>query len=875
MNQTDRVISNIGMIKTMVENFPMGIFDKDGKTYESAFDFVMDIIRCCGISDSQIIQYIISKIFGVEGKPGMTINGLYDYINRQDFTFEQNEFMSTLEFSIKSILMALFSSVYTCSAIPILPNKVFDLNTSIQGLMSSTVKNITIENNSNDYNYKLKIPMSTIDMIGMLSISPATRDGRLYYSVDGHDVYYKKTLITNTYKTPERIEVNPGDKYIDSGLKYCDVYQIKFIYEKSNLRSMVSYAILDASNFHTTAPFDIEITTIYLPGGSDSICTKKLIIYKGRTYTEKINNENEFVNDFIYVNSTGPNNSSSVIYSIKINGFNKGFEYGTKNGEKIWIYLSNTGNGPTSWKSDGGSPIPNMIFGTDRSDELYEIEKIATEPTEVTALVEHEERFLSYVTVDSKKEKTTEAVRYTYVPDRSVIDENSPDLIVCYEGISPTLLYRAYDMNAFIWYCINRGNKTNQIEENHLMWDSRISARKNGIERINGEDWNRWYSSKSQEGNSFKFQLDENSNAIYPIIQIEKYNNSTILVRIPSQRYFLPKKRDDIINGEYNQDESNNFKYFNASVYKYDWEYLKNIQILNPRLLLVRFVEHLLGFTIESASSFKFSITKKKIEAALGKAIYSIITANDMEVEDCWKSFSNEDFNDLLNEMVLSRYTASEYNGEVYKGRQHNLQDYFDKLDNINSDSETQGTVKNVTRLVNDIMMIPGTEPENKGWGFEYGFDSNMLERFIWAIVMPIVESIFTPQVMLLMMINFQLFGLVNIDDAFGQDFGKIINLLINKVLGLVKSIVLFVKDKIIEILLDFFTEVVLPLIKKYEIMTYLERITDWTIILLDALKCMQNIVGIVQTKPIGYIEDVEYADIVNEQIIPENSSEC
>ena len=288
---------------------------------------------------------------------------------------------------------------------------------------------------------------------------------------------------------------------------------------------------------------------------------------------------------------------------------------------------------------------------------------------------------------------------------------------------------------------------------------------------------------------------------------------------------------------------------------------------------MVRLIEHLIGLSLDAASNLKFNVTQKRIEAVLSKAVKSIITANDMEVEDCWKSFSNEDYNDLLEEMLLSRYTASKTNGESSRIRTYDINDYVNQLDQISQNVTSQGTTTMITKTVTNVMMTDGSE-ESTEYGFEYGFDSNMLSKLIWAVVMPIVESLFTPQVMLLMMINFQLLGVVNIDNAFGNDFTKILNLLINKLLGLVKSIVLYIKDKIIALLLELFNKIITPILTNMALMLYLEMITDWLVILLNAVKCIPMLFGGLN-KPIGYIEDVDYADIVNDQNVPESASEC
>ena len=78
MTQKDRVLGNIGAIITMLETFPMGFFNGKGKEYNSVFEFIMEILRLCGINDQEIMSYVIGKIYGFEGQQGFTINGLYE-----------------------------------------------------------------------------------------------------------------------------------------------------------------------------------------------------------------------------------------------------------------------------------------------------------------------------------------------------------------------------------------------------------------------------------------------------------------------------------------------------------------------------------------------------------------------------------------------------------------------------------------------------------------------------------------------------------------------------------------------------------------------------------------------------------------------------
>ena len=462
--------------------------------------------------------------------------------------------------------------------------------------------------------------------------------------------------------------------------------------------------------------------------------------------------------------------------------------------------------------------------------------------------------------------------RVNIVKEENILLED-PEYIVHYDGLNPNTLYKTYDMNAFLWYALHKGMKTPQIEYNHMMWDSRVSAIKQGVSRKSSKEWNDWYNSKSGYTDEFKYvgsAITETS-PIYPIIQLEPQGMSENLFRIhiPSQRYFFPKIR----NANIDSGTTEPSLAFNASIYKYNWDYLTNIRILQPKILLVGLCEYLLGFSLSTIASTNINLTKKIIEAKLSKAIKSIIEANDMEVEDCYMEFSNDEVNAMMEEMLLSRYNATTYGGETATVRVHDTKKYIAMLDQINANASSEGNITSLTRLITEVTADPGTEG-SIDYGIQVSTDGNLLKKLLWAIVMPILLSIFTPQVLLLLYINFELMGITNVNDFMGQDFSKILNLLMNKIFGLLKSIILFIKDKIVELLLTLFYEKILPLLLKYETIILLERITYWLEILKAALNCLPRF-KFNRNKVIGAIDYVDYADITNNQNTPESTANC
>ena len=865
MAPTDKVLGQIAAMSTFIENFPMSILDMmQGKTYTSIFDFMIDVLVACGVDINDIIQFLLDKIYGVEENINDGLEGFYEKLKNGAVEVNtQNEFLEGLEYAIKYIFMALLSSIYTCSAIPILPNKMFDGPNSetFEDNKSNAFGPLQVKNNEWS---GLLVPTSVIDPMGLLDIDPTSTDGRMFYAIEGGDRYFKKELVPHTeyvkvkeiqtkdetIKVPVFVEQKLFDKQIGVGIK--------------RIQQAADNTEEDINKFYITGPAekDIIVQMSYQSYGSKSSYVWEGTIPKGKTETTE-----EWICSPIDMFGEG---RKSIIQSISINNNGSSVDLGNK----TWVYLSSgastefisiwSGNGlnAISWgaENDATTKIESAETKTVTKDEEIEVEKAITKYN------------YEYVEVQgSDIDSNANIERVNFIPT-SDITTDSPSYIVFYDGLNPNLLYKSMDMNAFLWYALHKGMKTPQVEYNHMMWDSRVSALKQGVSRKSAEEWNEWYNSKTGYTEEFKYfgSTIVEDTPIFPIMQLEGQGmaENLLKIHIPAQRYFLPKVRSANINGDKVPRHA-----FNASMYKYNWDYLNNIQILKPKLLLVGLCEHLLGFSLSTISSTNINFTKKLIESKLSSAIKSVIEANDMEVEDCYMEFSNDEVNAMLEEMLLSRYNATTYGGETATVRVHDTKKYIAMLDQVNANTSVEGNMTTITKLLTEVTTDPGTEG-SIDYGLKVSTDGNILKKLLWAIVMPLLMSIFTPQVMLLLYMNFELMGITKIDTFNGQDFTKIINLIMNKIFGLLKSIILFIKDKIVELLLILFYEKILPTLMQYQAILLLERITFWLAILKDAISCVP-LFKFKRNKVIGAIDSVDYADIIPSQDTPESTSSC
>lgn len=428
-------------------------------------------------------------------------------------------------------------------------------------------------------------------------------------------------------------------------------------------------------------------------------------------------------------------------------------------------------------------------------------------------------------------------------------------------------LYKTYDLNAFIWYALNRGISVPQKEKNKMVWDNRKPLLKeDNTLRNTSQEWNEWYNSKKDTKDIL--QLNEAGNKLYPIMQLEReniYDNEKRLrVYISAQQY-------------YNKDT------FNRSIYSFNQEYLESIRILSTKMILTNIMQELLGGLFLS-NPINYSINQTIIDAKLNEIIKKVLEGEDKQVQDCYFSFSNDDYDEMLKQSDLMRYNAKMLNSETAGAANINIENIINSLNSISSAATSNEKIETITKTIYDIAAIPskdGAIIQSDKLGLTY--NNSWLNEMVRSIVRPIVRSIMSPQVMLLFIINLETTGLISLDNNI--DMSYVMTLIYNKIMSLLKSIIIYVKDIIVEFLLSLFYNEIRPILLQYNAYLVMEQLDDWLRLLnLVKLHLPKFNFGTFNFKNrnnsiISVIDDVNYADIYtleeNTQKIPEKNSSC
>lgn len=832
-----KVLGAISAMETFVENFPMSILDlMHGPTYTSVFVFLIDILRECNVPIMDIANRVIERVFGIETKFQGGVNTIYQKIMDMEID-EQSQFLKTLEDGVKIILMALLTSIFSCSAQPFLPTRYMD--TSRVHFNGSNIADMKFPSyrtyiNSLTTNKEILVPLSTLNSFGHLDINPFSNAGKLYFSVDGGDKYYKK------------VEKNISDVSSNTiSIPDCDtIAKLFFDFGEGHADFLSDLNAQDELVLRINAPIEQDVSVQINYKDFDGIeQDTTLTIHAGQRCSE-----------IFFLTAQDKSEQKEIVNSIKIVGGGNGKRI-TLSDETIYIYLSKSDSQSVInfWKASDNDSLDTVNWG--------DISNCQQKTISIDSSEAKNSHVYEYVVSDTPVQ---DAIRMNYVPTEP--NEESPEYIVCYSGLDPNTLYRTEDMNAFIWYVVNRGMDIPQIELNKMMWDNRRPAKSFGVERLTDEQWNNWYNSKPTPNDELVYNEGPVEGELVPIIQLRK-SGEAIAIKFPSQTYFKPRSTAVDNDGTYKHLR------MNSTIYKFNYDYLNSIKIFNPKVLMFDMFDALLNGALSLFLSINVSLTRNELEAMLSNAIKKYIEADDMEIEDCYFTFSNDEYDKLLQDMLLSKYGATYTGGEVNKATQHNLEEYLAKMDSVNFSSSAAGETTKITKLITEVSVTAGNEGSIE-YGITGGIDEGWWKKLLWAIALPLIKCIFTPQILMLFMINFQIMGITSFEDLWGNNQAMVIRLIINKIFGLVKSILLFVRDKLAEILLEYFIEVILPVLAKYQLLKLREKLEAWITLLASAIACLPRF-DFSSQRPIGQIDEVDYADIINEQTTPESAGGC
>lgn len=458
-------------------------------------------------------------------------------------------------------------------------------------------------------------------------------------------------------------------------------------------------------------------------------------------------------------------------------------------------------------------------------------------------------------------------------------------------------LWKSSDFNAFLWFIINKGTSLNNENLKHV-WDNRVKYRKN---LKNNEIFNRnffdtfkgdssyinitneevpdgkyYVNEKNSEKNDKSIQKkDRKSKKENFILKKQyvlfEYNETDSLIEVPNTltlwlNGYRYKKNIGDINGQ--------TIYINKTVFEFNYDYIFSLKLFDSKTIVANIVNAIIGIgnsAFEAILDIKYSLIQEAVAGKVGEIVKKVMEDENTIINDCYFSFSNAEYETLLNETEI-KYSNNYHFGDVYgKITPDDVKNITNELNDIGNAATLNEQQTVIQNLFNGVASATASQNGEVTIKDKFTFGDNIIFDLIKESVTQIVLQVLSPKVMILYAINSYFMG-----DAADGDFSKInvMNLLkglTNLIINIVKQVLDIIINELLLYLLNELKELLNAILRKI----ILERLEYYIEIINGLLSLIKMFYNAFKGKPNpdSIIDNVNYADIIPQQNKPEEKT--
>lgn len=305
--------------------------------------------------------------------------------------------------------------------------------------------------------------------------------------------------------------------------------------------------------------------------------------------------------------------------------------------------------------------------------------------------------------------------------------------------------------------------------------------------------------------------------------------------------------------------------YPGLTVYDFNYNFVMGMQLYDPAVVASQLIEVATNLSKSTLGNiglgFKVNKTETAYQMRISEIIKNTLDPKSYETSECFFTFSNNRFTDLLEKSELKRSNAYNFATTENGGVTVSMDSAYDILNEFSDDAILNENKDVITRAINEVTANITNEvlPSDK-----YNLQLSLVQELIKSLVFVIVNTLLTPKIVLLFKVNRELLG----------DFKNDLSLeeFIESIIGLITGIIKEIVDLILRELLNWALSILKELCEKLAGMLALEQIEYYTRILRGLLKACSF--KLPKTKLLdSQLDNVDYADI--DPIELPKSNEC
>lgn len=340
---------------------------------------------------------------------------------------------------------------------------------------------------------------------------------------------------------------------------------------------------------------------------------------------------------------------------------------------------------------------------------------------------------------------------------------------------------------------------------------------------------------------------------------------------LPKSKKLLAQEKLDLENQlaektDKNYPSATSNYYYKKLLMQFNTDMIWNTQLLDPKVIITQLVDALTyGFSCDFDLSYQHRLLQEEIQ----QMVMNILESDDTTVSDCFFTFSNDDYNEMLKNTELSRFGLRQSNNSILDDTQ--IQNIVKQLNELSPEAtleEIQSVAEKTLQAVMSTRYIDNPNNANKD-EYSLGFDDplgvyDLVNFIITRMAFVFVSQFFSPKIYMILLLNLKLMG-----ENQEFDLEKAIYTFKN----IIKDQIRTIRDQILQHLLDNLKPILDTLKEKVIKLLSNEQYAYYIQLLKQCMECF-TIPGVWGVEDWN-MDNVQYADIENINEIINTNIEC
>lgn len=315
----------------------------------------------------------------------------------------------------------------------------------------------------------------------------------------------------------------------------------------------------------------------------------------------------------------------------------------------------------------------------------------------------------------------------------------------------------------------------------------------------------------------------------------------------------LLKLRSNMEGLEYRKIDKN--YYYHKTLLEFNTDYVTSLRLFDSKVVAAQLIDSMTGLlSINALLSYKQLLIRNEIT----KMATMVLDSDDAVVNDCFFSFSNEEYSQMLEKSNLNRMGFYSSDGNNMSSSQIDAENILSQLNTINESS----TEEHINTVVKDSLLEISRQISSADYlqkdKVNFGLQMNFIENLMTNLSYVIANSIFSPKVYLLILINLKILG---------QDVNFNLEGFITRFSQLITNLIRSIRDYLIEYLVKKLMAILTDLSKEIALKITDEQTYYYNRLLKQLFTCIKDSKKDSKNDIDFTIDTIDYADIYNQEI--------